>query len=162
MKESSNPAAAASSCVAAKKTREVPNEALYDGLTGLPNRALMLDRAETMLARAGRQSGLLVGALFIDIDWFKDVNEKLGEDAGDQLLANVAERLEAVVRESIRHQTEVLTTEVVAPLGPLPSSTGSGCEIRMRNVCRPCVVAGARLAPAGGEEPAGTSKLATP
>ncbi len=51
-----------------------------------------------MLARAGRQSGLSVGALFIDIDWFKDVNEKLGEDAGDQLLANVAERLEVVVR----------------------------------------------------------------
>jgi diguanylate cyclase (GGDEF)-like protein len=80
------------------KTREVPNEDLYDVLTGLPNRALMLDRAECMLARAGRQSGLLVGALFIDIDWFKDVNEKLGESAGDQLLANVAERLEAVVR----------------------------------------------------------------
>ena len=38
----------------------------------------MLDRAECMLARAGRQSGLLVGALFIDIDWFKDVNDKLG------------------------------------------------------------------------------------
>ena len=58
----------------------------------------MLDRAECMLGRAGRQSGLLVGALFIDIDWFKDVNDKLGEDAGDQLLASVAERLEAVVR----------------------------------------------------------------
>ncbi len=80
------------------KPREVPNEDLYDTLTGLPNRALMLDRAECMLGRAGRQSGLLVGALFIDIDWFKDVNDKLGEDAGDQLLASVAERLEAVVR----------------------------------------------------------------
>jgi diguanylate cyclase (GGDEF)-like protein len=80
------------------KAREVPNEDLYDPLTGLPNRALMLDRAECMLARAGRQSGLLVGALFIDIDWFKDVNDRLGQDAGDQLLANVAERLEGVVR----------------------------------------------------------------
>jgi diguanylate cyclase (GGDEF)-like protein len=80
------------------KPRDVPNEDLYDTLTGLPNRALMLDRAECMLSRAGRQSGLLVGALFIDIDWFKDVNDKLGEDAGDQLLASVAERLEAVVR----------------------------------------------------------------
>jgi len=78
--------------------REVPNEDLYDSLTGLPNRALMLDRAECMLARAGRQSGLLVGALFIDIDWFKDVNDKLGRDAGDRLLATVAERLEGVVR----------------------------------------------------------------
>ena len=58
----------------------------------------MLDRAECMLARAGRQSGLLVGALFIDIDWFKDVNERLGDGAGDQILKIVAERLEGVVR----------------------------------------------------------------
>jgi diguanylate cyclase (GGDEF)-like protein len=82
----------------AARTRELPHDDLYDALTGLPNRALMLDRAERMLARAGRQSGLLVGALFIDIDWFKDVNEKLGQAAGDQLLAIVAERLESVVR----------------------------------------------------------------
>ncbi len=75
-----------------------PSEDLHDALTGLPNRALMIDRAECMLARAGRQSGLLVGALFIDIDWFKDVNEKLGEAAGDQILKIVAERLEGVVR----------------------------------------------------------------
>ncbi len=71
---------------------------LYDPLTGLPNRALMMDRADRMIARAKRQSGLLVGALFIDIDWFKDVNEKLGQPAGDQLLAVVGERLEGVVR----------------------------------------------------------------
>ncbi len=76
-----------------------PQEDLYDELTGLPNRALMLDRAQRMLARAGRESGLLVGALFIDIDWFQDVNEKLGEATGDQLLKIVAERLENVVRE---------------------------------------------------------------
>ncbi len=75
-----------------------PGDDLYDALTGLPNRALMLDRAECMLARAGRQSSLLVGALFIDIDWFKDVNERLGQTAGDQLLKIVAERLESVVR----------------------------------------------------------------
>ncbi len=75
-----------------------PAEELHDPLTGLPNRPLMLDRAECMLARAGRQSGLLVGALFIDIDWFKDVNERLGQAAGDQILKIVAERLEGVVR----------------------------------------------------------------
>jgi diguanylate cyclase (GGDEF)-like protein len=80
------------------RPREVPNEDLYDQLTGLPNRALMLDRANRMLARASRQSGLLVGALFIDIDWFQDVNEKLGPAAGDQLLGIVAERLEGVIR----------------------------------------------------------------
>jgi diguanylate cyclase (GGDEF)-like protein len=71
---------------------------LYDGLTGLPNRALLLDRAERMLARAGRLSESLVGALFIDIDWFKDINDKLGAAAGDQLLQIVAARLEGVVR----------------------------------------------------------------
>ena len=82
----------------APRPREVPNEDLYDPLTGLPNRALMLDRANRMLARASRQSGLLVGALFIDIDWFQDVNEKLGPAAGDELLTIVAERLENVIR----------------------------------------------------------------
>jgi diguanylate cyclase (GGDEF)-like protein len=84
--------------VAPAEDPEVPHDDLHDALTGLPNRPLMMDRAECMLARAGRQSGLLVGALFIDIDWFKDVNERLGRDAGDQLLKNVAERLDAVVR----------------------------------------------------------------
>ncbi len=75
-----------------------PPEDLYDALTGLPNRGLTLDRAERMLARAGRNSAIMVGALFIDIDWFKDVNDKLGEEAGDQLLKIVGERLEDVVR----------------------------------------------------------------
>ncbi len=84
--------------VSQPKAPAAPVEELHDTLTGLPNRALLMDRAECMLARAGRQSGLLVGALFIDIDWFKDANERLGEAAGDQILKIVAERLETVVR----------------------------------------------------------------
>jgi diguanylate cyclase (GGDEF)-like protein len=82
----------------AAAARNVPHEDLYDALTGLPNRALMLDRTERLLARTGRESGLLAGALFIDIDWFNDVSEKIGESAGEQLLTIVAERLEGVVR----------------------------------------------------------------
>ena len=78
--------------------RELPHSDLYDTLTGLPNQALTLDRAGRMVARAGRQSGMLAGALLIDIDWFKDVNEKLGRGAGDQLLTIVARRLEEVIR----------------------------------------------------------------
>ncbi len=82
----------------APKARQLPNDDLYDALTGLPNRALTLDRAELMVARASRQPGMLAGALLIDVDWFEDVNNKLGQAAGDQLLAVVAERLEGVVR----------------------------------------------------------------
>lgn len=73
-------------------------EPLYDPLSTLPNRALTLDRAGLVLARARRQSGLLAGVLLIDIDWFKDVNEKLGREAGDQLLKIVAGRLQAAMR----------------------------------------------------------------
>jgi diguanylate cyclase (GGDEF)-like protein len=73
-------------------------EPLYDPLTALPNRPLTLDRASLVLARARRQSGLLAGVLLIDIDWFKDVNEKLGHEAGDQLLKIVAGRLQGVMR----------------------------------------------------------------
>ena len=83
----------------AKAAAPGKREELYDQLTGLPNRGLTLDRAERMLARAGRQSGIMVGALFIDIDWFKDVNEKLGNEAGDELLKIIGERLNVVIRE---------------------------------------------------------------
>ena len=89
---------AAPVAVAPEAAPPAPREDLYDALTGLPNRGLTLDRAERMLARAGRNSSIMVGALFVDIDWFKDVNEKLGQEAGDQLLKIVAERLENTVR----------------------------------------------------------------
>jgi diguanylate cyclase (GGDEF)-like protein len=75
-----------------------PNIYLYEPVTGLPNRELTLDRAERMVARAGRDSGMLAGALFVDIDQLKEVNEKLGRPAGNQLLKIVGERLEDVVR----------------------------------------------------------------
>jgi diguanylate cyclase (GGDEF)-like protein len=78
--------------------REPSNELLYDPLTGLPTRALTLDLAERMVARTRRQPGMLAGALVIDVDWFKDVNDKLGRTCGDQLLKIVAERVEEVVR----------------------------------------------------------------
>jgi diguanylate cyclase (GGDEF)-like protein len=82
----------------APKIRKLPHSELHDALTGLPNRSLTLDRAERMVARTGRQSGMLAGALFIDIDWFKQINEKLGQAAGDQLLKVFAQRLVGVVR----------------------------------------------------------------
>jgi len=82
-----------------EKTRELSHQALHDTLTGLPNRALVLDRAEQLLARTARRPGTLSGALFIDIDGFKHVNDNLGHAAGDQLLKIVGERLQLAVRD---------------------------------------------------------------
>ncbi len=81
-----------------EKTRELSHQALHDSLTGLPNRALVLDRAEQTLARVARQPGTRAGALFVDVDGFKHVNDKLGHAAGDELLKVVGERLQSVVR----------------------------------------------------------------
>jgi diguanylate cyclase (GGDEF)-like protein len=82
-----------------QKTRELSPQALHDALTGLPNRALVLDRAERMLARTAREPGMVAGALFVDIDGFKHVNDNLGHAVGDRLLEVVGERLAALVRE---------------------------------------------------------------
>jgi diguanylate cyclase (GGDEF)-like protein len=81
-----------------EKTRELSHQAMHDTLTGLPNRALVLDRAEQMIARVSREPGALAGALFIDVDGFKRVNDKLGHAAGDSLLKVVGERLLSAVR----------------------------------------------------------------
>ncbi|MGH2865803.1 MAG: putative bifunctional diguanylate cyclase/phosphodiesterase [Solirubrobacteraceae bacterium] len=82
-----------------EKTRELSHQALHDKLTGLPNRALVLDRAEQMIARAARQPGSIAGALFVDVDGFKHVNDSLGHAAGDQLLKVVGTRLQETVRD---------------------------------------------------------------
>jgi diguanylate cyclase (GGDEF)-like protein len=78
---------------------QLRHQAGHDALTGLPNRALIFDRAEQMAARARRDhSG--VAALFIDLDQFKDVNDTFGHAAGDELLRQVSGRFNAVVRET--------------------------------------------------------------
>jgi diguanylate cyclase (GGDEF)-like protein len=71
--------------------------ATHDPLTGLPNRTLILDRVEQMLARSAR-SQTPVAALFIDLDNFKSINDTLGHGVGDELLEAVAARLDGVVR----------------------------------------------------------------
>lgn len=73
------------------------HQALHDPLTDLPNRTLLLDRLDQALVRLRRRSGPMA-VLFVDLDGFKTINDRLGHAAGDRLLKSAARRLGAVVR----------------------------------------------------------------
>lgn len=77
--------------------REIQHLAQHDGLTGLPNRGLFLDRMQQAIAQAQR-AGTQFALLFLDLDGFKEVNDVHGHSAGDHLLCLVAERLQSCVR----------------------------------------------------------------
>ena len=80
-----------------RANEEIEHLAFYDPLTGLPNRRLLLDR----LGRApvlSQRSGKVGALLFLDLDHFKDLNDTLGHEVGDELLQEVAQRLLANVR----------------------------------------------------------------
>jgi diguanylate cyclase (GGDEF)-like protein len=78
---------------------ELAHRALHDGLTGLPNRTLFLDRLGQSLRRSRRRERG-VAVLFLDLDRFKVVNDSLGHKAGDRLLVDVAMRLSSALRPS--------------------------------------------------------------
>jgi PAS domain S-box-containing protein len=107
--------------------------AYHDSLTGLPNRALVEQQLDLALARA-RRGESAVALMFVDLDDFKEVNDRLGHAAGDELLTGVAARLRGVLRD----------TDVLARQGgtnswsccltstshphPLPSWWGPSCS----------------------------------
>ena len=76
---------------------ELAHQAFYDSLTGLPNRALFLDRLNQELARH-RRGGPKIAVLFLDLDRFKIVNDSLGHEMGDAVLKELGERFNHVVR----------------------------------------------------------------
>jgi diguanylate cyclase (GGDEF)-like protein/PAS domain S-box-containing protein len=74
------------------------HDALHDGLTGLPNRSLFMDRLGQALAFQQRRSDYRFAVLFLDVDRFKTVNESLGHTQGDVLLVQIARRLREMAR----------------------------------------------------------------
>jgi diguanylate cyclase (GGDEF)-like protein len=78
--------------------RRMEYQAHHDGLTGLPNRALLNDRIATELAHARRQRTVMA-LLFLDLDRFKLINDSLGHATGDQLLRVVSRRLSSCIRD---------------------------------------------------------------
>jgi len=76
---------------------ELTHHALHDALSDLPNRVLLIDRLKLALARA-RRGSLLTAVLFIDLDRFKDVNDSAGHQVGDEVLVEVARRLDGGIR----------------------------------------------------------------
>ncbi|MES9847842.1 MAG: EAL domain-containing protein [Candidatus Thiodiazotropha sp.] len=86
--------------ISEKKRQEarILKQAHFDGLTGLPNRFLAMDRLSQLLKEASRDESK-VAILFLDLDGFKRVNDTLGHETGDRLLVQAAERLKTAVRD---------------------------------------------------------------
>jgi diguanylate cyclase (GGDEF)-like protein/PAS domain S-box-containing protein len=137
--------------------------ALHDPLTGLPNRALLLDRLGHALARASRNAGQ-TAVLFLDLDNFKVVNDSLGHLAGDLLLIEAAHRLLASVRATdtvarfggdefavlLEDVSDV--SEAVAKAERLANALRQPLEVDGREV-RPDVSIGVALSSGGGDVP---------
>lgn len=81
-----------------QKDELILTQASYDQLTGLPNRNLFKDRLAQEIKKSHR-SGLLLSLFLLDLDHFKEINDTLGHDAGDELLKEVASRIKSCVRE---------------------------------------------------------------
>ncbi|MBG1245427.1 GGDEF domain-containing response regulator [Nostoc sp. NZL] len=72
--------------------------AFYDGLTALPNRVLFLDRLRQTIERSKRRSDYYFAVLFLDLDGFKEINDRFGHGTGDDFLVAIARRLESCLR----------------------------------------------------------------
>lgn len=92
-----------------RKTEEerLVHNVFHDALTGLPNRALFMDRLRLATERTRRRKDQIYAVLFLDLDGFKSINDSLGHIVGDQLLIQISRRMKACLR----------TTDTIARLG---------------------------------------------
>ena len=119
-----------------------------DGLTGTPNRALMLDRLEQAIVLA-RRHGTRAAVLFVDLDAFKPINDAMGHGVGDALLQLTARRLESMVRESdtvCRYGGD----EFLVVLAEVPQAADAQriAEKMLAAMAEPCVIQAHALRPA--------------
>ncbi len=96
---------------------------LHDVLTGLPNRAMFEDRVDQALRRLKRDPSRHFAVLFIDLDRFKVINDSMGHAAGDVLLKNIAERLQACLRDTDSLGRVTNLREIQLPTADLNSHT---------------------------------------
>jgi len=80
-----------------KHEAELCRVAYYDALTNIPNRVLLADRMKQALAHATREQSM-VAVCYLDLDGFKAINDSMGHEAGDQVLINMARRIESTIR----------------------------------------------------------------
>ena len=83
----------------ADREEQIRHQSTHDSLTGLPNRTLFLDRLEQAIAHA-KNSGEIVAIIIMDVDRFKEINDTLGHQFGDELLGEVGRRLSQTLRET--------------------------------------------------------------
>jgi len=101
-----------------QQQKQLEHLAHYDALTHLPNRVLLVDRLKQAMAQVKRRSQNLA-VVYIDLDGFKEVNDRYGHDVGDELLKTLAERLRGVLRE-VDTVARMGGDEFIAILSDLP------------------------------------------
>lgn len=131
------------SAALARSESQARHEAKHDALSGLPNRVHMAERIEGFLhSPAVRLRGDRAVAAYIDIDRFKDINDTLGHEAGDQLIKAVAQRLNARLRPE-DFLSRFGGDEFVILCFPAGSEAGGACPARGANLCNALLYQGA-------------------
>jgi diguanylate cyclase (GGDEF)-like protein/PAS domain S-box-containing protein len=121
----------------------------HDALTGLPNRLLLEDRLGHAIAHAHR-TGTLVAVMFVDLDRFKNVNDSLGHDAGDEVIVEIGRRIARNLRETDTAARQG-GDEFVVVLGDL-AHQDDACTVARKildTLCQPMLLRGQEIFPTG-------------
>lgn len=126
---------------------QLRHDALHDPLTGLPNRAFLTELLTLAAHRAERESGYRFGVIYLDLDGFKEINDRHGHPFGDCVLAAVGDRLRRIIRKSDT-VARVGGDEFVILADPIQGNEGlQGLSDRLRRcLCEPLTVKGTRVA----------------